>query len=229
MSMKNLVSKVVTFNDLKRSLRAYLNLGITEVESKKPRHISYEKQLNTLKQEVLGCQKCPLHRGKKNYVFGEGNPKATLMFVGEAPGFYEDQQGKPFVGKAGQMLTKIIKAMGFERKDVYIANILKCRPPDNRNPQQDEMEACFPFLNRQVKLINPEVICALGKFAAQKLTGSNLTISNLRGKLFYYESKKLIPTFHPSYLLRSPRCKRETWEDMKMILKILGKDIKSHG
>jgi uracil-DNA glycosylase family 4 len=227
MSMKNLASRSAALDALKNTIQGYLNLGITEIE--KPRTKTREIDLPTLEQEVLQCKKCHLHERKINYVFGEGDPHAELMFVGEAPGEHEDRQGKPFVGKAGQLLTKIIEAMGMERKDVFIANILKCRPPGNRDPEEDEMVACFPYLKQQIRLIKPKVICALGRYAAQKLSGSELTISNLRGKLFYFEGIKLVPTFHPSYLLRNNKEKRKTWEDMKMILGILGREVPNHG
>jgi DNA polymerase len=228
--MGNLASKRAALEALGNTIQGYINLDITEVE----RPIGQEKpipriSLSTLEQEVLKCEKCRLHEGKTNYVFGEGDSHAELMFVGEAPGYYEDRQGKPFVGKAGQLLTKIIKAMGMERSEVYIGNILKCRPPDNRDPEEDEMRACFPYLKQQIRCINPKVICALGRYAAQKLSGSDIAISNLRGRVFYFEGIKLVPTFHPSYLLRNQKKKRLTWEDMKMILGILGREIPKHG
>ncbi len=154
-------------------------------------------------------------------VFGVGNPDARLMFVGEAPGADEDEQGVPFVGKAGQLLTRIIEAIELRREDVYIANVIKCRPPQNRNPDPDEVEMCEPFLFRQVDAIKPKVIVALGKFGAQTLLRTVEPISKLRGRVFDYRGSKLIPTFHPAYLLRNPPAKREVWEDMKLVRALL--------
>lgn len=225
--MGNLTSKRAALEALRNSLQGYLNLDIYGIERSAAK--SPEIDLPALKQQVLQCERCHLHKGKTNYVFGEGNPHAELMFVGEAPGFYEDRQGRPFVGKAGQLLTKIINAMGLEREEVYIANILKCRPPDNRDPEEDEMKACFPYLKQQIGLINPRIVCALGRYAAQKLSGSDSSISDLRGRVFYFEGIKLVPTFHPSYLLRNQAKKRQTWEDMKMILEMLGREIPKNG
>ena len=168
------------------------------------------------------CSRCKLHTlGRKQIVFGVGNPEADLMFVGEAPGADEDQQGVPFVGRAGQLLTKIIEAIGLKREDVYIANVIKCRPPGNRNPEPDEVETCEPFLFRQIDVIKPKVIVALGTFAARALLRTLDPISRLRGRVYDYRGAKLIPTFHPAYLLRNPASKREVWDDMKMVRSIL--------
>jgi DNA polymerase len=168
------------------------------------------------------CRRCKLHTlGRKQIVFGVGNPNADLMFVGEAPGADEDQQGFPFVGRAGQLLTKIIEAIDLKRDDVYIANVIKCRPPENRNPEPDEVETCEPFLFRQIDAIKPKVIVALGKFAAQTLLRTLDPISRLRGRVYDYRGAKLIPTFHPAYLLRNPSSKREVWEDMKLVRTLL--------
>jgi DNA polymerase len=156
-------------------------------------------------------------------VFGVGNPSAELVFVGEGPGQDEDLQGEPFVGRAGQLLTKMIEAMGYRREDVYIANVVKCRPPGNRNPEPDEIEACEPFLRAQLAAIRPKVIVALGKFAAQTLLRDTSPISRLRGKWFSYEGVRLMPTFHPAYLLRSPQEKGKAWEDLQLVMKELGK------
>ena len=179
--------------------------------------------LATLQEEIgPACTRCKLHTlGRKQVVFGVGNPNADLMFVGEAPGADEDEQGEPFVGRAGQLLTKIIEAIGLKRDDVYIANIIKCRPPGNRNPEPDEVEQCEPFLFRQVAAIKPKVIVALGKFAAQSLLRTTEPITRLRGRSFNYRGATLIPTFHPAYLLRNPSAKREVWEDMKKVRAIL--------
>jgi len=168
------------------------------------------------------CRRCKLHKlGRKQIVFGVGNPNADLMFVGEAPGADEDEQGIPFVGRAGQLLTKIIEAIGLRRDDVYIANVIKCRPPQNRNPEQDEVETCEPFLFRQIDTIKPKVIVALGTFAARTLLRTLDPISRLRGHVYDYRGAKLIPTFHPAYLLRNPSSKREVWEDMKVARSLL--------
>src|SRR5262245_26858910 len=162
------------------------------------------------------CSRCKLHTlGRRQVVFGVGNPDADLMFVGEAPGADEDIQGIPFVGKAGQLLTKMIEAIQLKRDDVYIANVIKCRPPQNRNPEPDEIEQCEPFLFRQIEAVRPKVIVALGSFAAKTLLKTQDSISRLRGRVYDFRGAKLIPTFHPSYLLRSPQFKREAWEDLK--------------
>jgi len=168
------------------------------------------------------CRRCKLCTlGRSQIVFGVGNPKARLMFVGEAPGEEEDKRGEPFVGRAGQLLTKIIEAIGLTRDQVYIANVIKCRPPGNRNPEPDEVEQCEPFLFRQVDVIQPRVIVPLGKFAAQCLLKTTDPITRLRGRQFDYRGVALIPTFHPAYLLRNPSAKREVWEDMKKVRAIL--------
>ena len=162
------------------------------------------------------CSRCKLHRlGRRQIVFGVGNPDADLMFVGEAPGADEDEQGIPFVGRAGQLLTKMIAAMGFDRDQVYIANVIKCRPPQNRPPEPDEITECEPFLFRQIEAVQPKVIVALGSFAAKTLLKTEQSISRLRGSVYDFRGVKLVPTFHPSYLLRSPDKKREAWEDLK--------------
>jgi uracil-DNA glycosylase family 4 len=168
------------------------------------------------------CRRCKLcTMGRSQVVFGVGNPKARLMFVGEAPGEEEDKRGEPFVGRAGQLLTKIIEAIGLTREQVYIANVIKCRPPGNRNPEADEVEQCEPFLFRQIDVIKPRVIVPLGKFAAQSLLKTMDPITRLRGRQFDYRGAALIPTFHPAYLLRNPSAKREVWEDMKKVRAIL--------
>jgi len=179
--------------------------------------------LAALRAEIGDCTRCPLHTmGRKQVVFGVGNPSARLMFVGEAPGADEDLQGEPFVGRAGQLLTKIIEAMGFSRDDVYIANVIKCRPPGNRNPEPLEVETCQPFLFRQIDTIRPKAIVALGTFAAHALLGTDAPISRLRGQVHEFRNgSKLIPTFHPAYLLRSPERKRDVWEDMKKVRALL--------
>lgn len=173
---------------------------------------------------VLGdCQRCKLGQGRTNIVFGTGDPKADLMFVGEGPGEDEDRQGIPFVGKAGRLLTDIItKGMGLAREDVYIANVVKCRPPGNRNPEPDEIVACQPFLHQQIAVIRPRVIVTLGAFATQALLGTRTPISKLRGRWHDYRGVSLMPTFHPAYLLRNPSGKREVWQDIRAVMEKLG-------
>ncbi len=181
------------------------------------------KLLDALNAEYAHCQACVLSKTRTHVVFGSGNPDARLLFVGEAPGFDEDAQGLPFVGAAGQLLTKIIEAMKLSREDVYIANCLKCRPPQNRNPLPEEISSCNPILQKQIDIIQPKIICALGKFAAQTLLATEEPISRLRGRFFdWREGIKLMPTFHPAYLLRNPDDKKFVWEDMKKIMKELG-------
>jgi DNA polymerase len=178
--------------------------------------------LPSIRADLGDCTRCKLHTlGRRQIVFGVGNPEADLMFIGEAPGRDEDIQGIPFVGRAGQLLTKMIEAMGYTRDTVYIANVIKCRPPENRNPEPDEVAACEPFLFRQVESIRPKVIVALGTFAAQALLRTQDSISRLRGRVYLYGGAKLIPTFHPAYLLRSPDKKRDAWEDLKRARAIL--------
>lgn len=180
-----------------------------------------ELALNKICENMAGCQLCSLGKTRRNLVFGDGNPQAKLVFVGEAPGADEDEQGVPFVGRAGQLLTKIIEAMGLKRKDVYICNILKCRPPQNRNPLPEEIAVCEPFLKRQLKSISPQIICALGTFAAKTLLKTESPISVLRGRFHSYEGIKLMPTYHPAYLLRNPSAKKAVWEDVQLIMKEL--------
>jgi len=184
---------------------------------------SQSEALNALKIDIGPyCSRCKLHTlGRRQVVFGVGNPNADLMFVGEAPGADEDVQGEPFVGRAGQLLTKIIEAIDMKREDVYIANVIKCRPPQNRNPEPDEVEQCEPFLFRQIATIKPKVIVALGKFAAQSLLKTSEPITRIRGREYNYRDAILMPTYHPAYLLRNPSSKREVWEDMKRVRAIL--------
>jgi len=181
-----------------------------------------EETLEGVRTDLGACTRCKLHAlGRNQIVYGVGNPAAALMFIGEAPGHDEDVQGIPFVGRAGQLLTKIIEAIALQREDVYIANVIKCRPPENRNPEADEVASCEPFLFRQVQVIKPRVIVALGTFAAQTLLRTKDPISRLRGHVYRYGSASLIPTFHPAYLLRSPERKRDVWEDMKKVRDLL--------
>jgi uracil-DNA glycosylase family 4 len=201
------------------------------VESKKPVDHAPERKsgqpdkpnvtsLEELRDDIGDCRRCKLHSGRTHVVFGIGNPNAKLMFVGEGPGRDEDLKGEPFVGRAGQLLTDIItKGMGLSREDVYIANVVKCRPPQNRNPEPDEVASCEPFLKKQIELICPEIIVALGKFAVQTLLQSKVPITRLRGNWHTYMGIKLMPTFHPAYLLRNPGDKKLVWEDIKKVIK----------
>jgi uracil-DNA glycosylase family 4 len=176
-------------------------------------------------REDLGedCTRCKLHKqGRKQIVFGVGNPRADLMFIGEGPGADEDQQGEPFVGRAGQLLNKMIEAMGLKRSDVYIANVVKCRPPGNRTPERDECETCMPFLMRQVETINPKVIVALGAVAAKNLLQMNSSMGEMRSRSYDFRGAKLFVTYHPAYLLRDPRQKSEAWKDLQQVMKYLG-------
>lgn len=218
--MEPIISSIKSYLELERST------GIEEFffaspEGNAAKGTASPDALAALKKEVLGCQECDLCRTRTNVVFGAGNPKAKLMFVGEAPGQEEDKQGLPFVGRAGQLLTKIIEAMGLKRQDVYIANILKCRPPNNRPPLPAEILACRDNVKRQVEIIKPRVICTLGKFASQTLLAKETPISALRGNFYEYNGIKVMPTFHPAYLLRNPEDKRLVWQDMKKVMKEL--------
>ncbi|MFO7936518.1 MAG: uracil-DNA glycosylase [Kiritimatiellia bacterium] len=181
-----------------------------------------DMDLTALENTVQSCQKCALGQSRNNPVFGEGSPIADLMFIGEGPGYHEDQQGRPFVGRAGDLLTKMINAMQFTRKDVYIGNILKCRPPKNRNPNPDEAEACLPYLYRQIELIDPEVIILLGSVPLKYLHNKT-GITRLRGKWLELQGRKVMPTFHPAYLLRNPAAKRDAWNDLQMVMKVFGR------
>ena len=181
-----------------------------------------DETLESLREHIGDCTRCRLHGGRTNIVFGVGSPDADLMFVGEAPGRDEDVQGEPFVGRAGQLLTDIIKAMKLTREQVYIANVIKCRPPENRNPEPDELEACRPFIRKQVELIQPKVIVTLGRFALQSLTEKSYAISAARGQWLEYNGIKVMPTYHPAYLLRNPSAKKDVWADMKKVMGELG-------
>jgi DNA polymerase len=179
-------------------------------------------ELRVIREDLGECTRCRLHKGRKNIVFGTGDPNAALMFVGEGPGADEDAQGLPFVGRAGQLLNKMIEAMGLKREQVHIANVVKCRPPENRTPERDEMETCSPFLFRQIAAIEPRAIVALGATAAKALLGVNDTMGNLRGRWHDFKGTKLLVTYHPAYLLRDPRQKAEAWKDLQMVMQYLG-------
>jgi uracil-DNA glycosylase family 4 len=179
--------------------------------------------LRLIREDIGDCTRCRLHQqGRKQIVFGVGNPKAQLMFIGEAPGADEDEQGEPFVGRSGQLLTNMIKAMGLRREDVYIANIIKCRPPSNRTPERDECDTCSPFLMRQIEAIKPKALVALGAVAAKSLLAINAPMSELRGRWYDFRGTKLAVTYHPAFLLRDPRQKKETWKDLQMVMKEMG-------
>ena len=177
--------------------------------------------LEDIEKELGDCKRCKLHSERQHIVFGEGSPTSDLVFVGEAPGGDEDLQGRPFVGRAGQLLTRIVEAMGLKRDEVYICNILKCRPPGNRNPEPEEIAVCEPFLVKQLEVIQPRVICAMGKFAAQTLLKTDTAISLLRGRFHSYHGIKLMPTYHPAYLLRNQGAKKQVWEDVQIIMEEL--------
>lgn len=205
--------------------------GELRVTSKNPKsglqtpnlQVSGQKKaaLEDLRREIGDCQRCRLSKGRKNIVFGEGNPGADLMFIGEAPGKEEDIQARPFVGDAGKLLTRLIEKMGFSREDVYIANIVKCRPPLNRDPEEDEIKACLPFIERQAEAISPRVIISLGRISAHALLDTRVPITKLRGTFSEYKGIPLMPTFHPAYLLRNPKDKQLVWEDAQKVLQML--------
>jgi uracil-DNA glycosylase len=187
-------------------------------------------RLQALRDHIGDCRRCRLCEKRTQIVFGVGDPKARVMFVGEGPGAEEDRQGEPFVGRAGQLLTDIItKGMGLKRSDVYIANVVKCRPPDNRVPEPDEMAACIPFLEAQIEAIAPEVIVALGATAVQGLLGVKVQITKFRGEWTNFKGTPLMPTFHPSYLLRNPSAKKEVWTDIQTVMKRLGMEVPKKG
>ncbi len=198
--------------------RAYLEGGASQPIS-----------LEDLRKDIGDCRRCKLHEERNLLVFGEGSSKARLVFVGEGPGREEDLEGRPFVGEAGRLLTRIIEAMGLSRESVYICNVVKCRPPKNRDPEGDEIESCLPFLKRQLNLIQPDVICALGRVAAQTLLGKEFRITRERGKWHSFMDIPMMPTFHPAYLLRNPTAKREVWEDIQEIMQHLGMEVKRDG
>ncbi len=208
-----------------------------QAENEKPESMDESaKELENLAEQVHDCRKCPLGPSRTNAVTGEGHHNAQIVFVGEAPGEDEDAQGRPFVGRAGKLLDKIINAMGLDRSDVYITNILKCRPPGNRDPKAEEVICCLPYLQRQLELINPEIIVALGAHAARTLLDTNKSIGQLRGRIHEYYSGfgkppiKLLATYHPAYLLRAytPDNRRKVWEDMKQVLSELGLPVPEH-
>jgi DNA polymerase len=220
--------------DLRERARYYATLSDLGLPPRAPSSASAESaasatagsdagaELKAVREWVGDCQRCKLAGGRRNIVFGQGNPNARLMFVGEAPGAEEDAQGLAFVGRAGQLLTDIIeKGLKIPRKDVFIVNVLKCRPPENRNPEPDEIIACQPFLEKQIDVIRPKVLVGLGKFGAQWLLKTAEPISRMRGRVGNYNGIKVVPTYHPAFLLRNPSAKKEVWEDMKVVLALL--------
>ncbi len=202
---------------LKKRLELEKMMGV-DVLFKKP---GPEAELRELEEEVRACRRCRLYQERKQTVFARGDPRAALMFIGEAPGREEDLQGLAFVGPAGKLLDKMIFAMGLKRDEVYIINIIKCRPPNNREPRADEVEACFPYLERQIDLVRPQVICTLGRPAANALLGTSRSMGDLRGKWHSYRGVPLLPTYHSAYLLRSPGQKKKAWEDLKKVIAAL--------
>jgi len=183
--------------------------------------VDSSEHLEAIREDLGDCTRCNLHKGRQTVVFGVGNPNADLMFIGEGPGYEEDRQGVPFVGPAGQLLTKIIEAIQLTREDVYIANIVKCRPPSNRDPEPEEIATCRPFLERQVSSIKPRVICTLGRVATQAMLSTEKALGRVRGQVFSFGDAALVPTYHPAFLLRDPSKKRDCWEDMKLIRALL--------
>ena len=201
---------------IKSHLENLIDMGVSEVLTKPT-----QNPLKKIRAEIGDCRRCKLSEARTNVVFGVGDPNAELMFIGEAPGHDEDLQGEPFVGRAGQLLTKMIEAMGFARSSVYIANIIKCRPPDNRYPEPDEAETCIPFLYQQIDAIKPKIIVTLGNLATQTLLETKTGITTLRGNFLDYRGTKLMPTYHPAFLLRNPNMKKPCWEDLKRVMEFL--------
>lgn len=234
--VKLIDGRAQTVKELRRILEFYQELGFeylpvkkedimvrqdTPVRSTGRSKSSKEKALERLRREIGDCRRCKLSKSRKNIVFGEGDPQAKLMFIGEGPGRDEDIQARPFVGDAGRLLTRLIEKLGLRREGVYIANIVKCRPPLNREPEEDEIRACKPFIEEQIEIVKPKVIVCLGKVSAQTLMGTDVPISRLRGHFFSFKNIPVMPTFHPAYLLRNPKDKRLTWDDMQKVLKRL--------
>jgi DNA polymerase len=219
--------------DIKHYFSYLKDLGEDElyidIDEEKPdsgdctQRVLVSEAMDQLREEAELCRGCKLCESRTNLVFGVGDPGANLMLIGEAPGRDEDLKGEPFVGAAGQLLDRILKAMDLRREEVYIANLLKCRPPQNRDPDHEEIEACIPFLESQITIIRPRVICTLGSFAARALLGSHSTLGGLRGRIHAFRGIDLVPTYHPAALLRHPAWKRPTWEDMKKVMELLGR------
>ncbi len=219
---KKVVEKII--DETEKHLKMLKELGVNQLSREKTDPV-YARKLRALKQlrrELGDCQRCPLSKTRTKIVFGEGDPCARIVFVGEAPGEKEDESGKPFVGSAGRILTDIIeRGMKIPRSSVYICNVIKCRPPKNRDPRPEEIQACQPFLEKQLKIIQPEVIIALGKYASQWLLNTQLPISQLRGRWGKYQGIPVMPTYHPAYLLHNQKGKREVWQDIKKVINYL--------
>lgn len=229
----NQTEKDEIHDQTRNHLKRLEGLGITHLprisQSLRPQEtqevgarINQEGELKLIQEEIGDCTRCKLHHGRTHIVFGVGNPHSRLMFVGEGPGRDEDLQGEPFVGRAGQLLTKMIEAMKLKRSDVYIANIVKCRPPENRYPEPDEVETCLPFLLKQIEAIRPQVIVTLGNLASQTLLKTKAGIMSMRGRFHDFHGIQLMPTYHPAFLLRNPDMKRPAWEDLKQVMAALG-------
>ncbi len=216
----------IFITQLNSFLEFLTDMGITEIADPQRRRGETIQRKSLELEEIYthwtDCTRCKLHQWRTNIVFGEGNPDAEVMFIGEGPGEEEDKQGRPFVGRAGQLLTLMLRAIGFEREDVFITNIVKCRPPKNREPEKDEVIACSPLLQKQIEIIDPELIVTLGKPAITALSGEKLSITKIRGRVMLIGGRKVLPTYHPAYLLRNPARKREAWEDLKTLRKLLG-------
>lgn len=215
----------VQLNGLQDSGMTYIEKNSEENKIKSSNLDDKKSHLNELKNSLTNCQKCKLSKYRTNVVFGIGNPHARLVFVGEAPGRDEDLSGEPFVGRAGQLLTKMIVAMGLSREEVYICNVIKSRPPENRDPEPDEIEACEPFLKQQLAIIKPEIIVGLGRYACQTLLRTQTAMSKIRGTWQEYEGIAFMPTFHPAYLLRNPPAKKEVWQDLQAVMARLGLSV----
>jgi DNA polymerase len=220
----DLKEKSAATQQLRRRLEDLVDQGVTEVvrspRQKSETHSS-KMDLQGIREEIGDCKRCKLCEGRTHIVFGVGDPHATLLFVGEGPGRDEDLQGEPFVGRAGQLLTKMIEAMGFKRSEVYIANIVKCRPPDNRYPEPDEVETCMPFLVKQIEAIRPKIIVTLGNLATQTLLKTKTGITSLHGNFQDWNGIQVMPTYHPAFLLRNPNMKKPCWEDLKKVIALL--------
>ncbi len=227
-------------SQLKRLIISNMEMGVdfSSLSSYAPKESeeknAREDSLEDLRALIGDCRRCKLWKGRSNLVFGEGSPKARLVFVGEGPGHEEDLEGRPFVGEAGKMLTRIIEnAMGLKREDVYICNVVKCRPPNNRDPERDEINSCIPFLKEQIRMIKPEVICVLGRIACNELIGRDLKITQVRGKWHAYMDIPVMPTYHPAYILRNPKRERQlkgqVWDDIRAIMARLGLEVKKDG
>lgn len=220
------MEKQLELKELLGELKAHFDrmqeMGLTTLPFQKKSSLSPEEGLKKIREEIGDCTRCKLCQARTHIVFGVGDPHARLMFVGEGPGRDEDLQGEPFVGRAGQLLTKMIEAMGLKRSEVYIGNIIKCRPPDNRYPEPEEVATCTPFLLKQIAAIQPKILIALGNLAAQTLLETKKGITTLRGQFHDFHGIQLMPTFHPAFLLRNPNMKREAWEDLKKVVDALG-------